>query len=102
MISKDEHLTYANIVFETNNRIVKVSWREVRLTKKEIQLIHLFLSHAWKLIPKNKIIFSVWDSTDFTSVSDNTINVTVSKIRKKLGNKFKLKTRVNEGYILEV
>jgi DNA-binding response OmpR family regulator len=25
MISKDEHLTYANIVFETNNRIVKVS-----------------------------------------------------------------------------
>jgi DNA-binding response OmpR family regulator len=53
------------------------------------------------LIPKNKIIFSVWDSTNFASVSDNTINVTVSKIRKKLGKKFKLKTRVNEGYILE-
>lgn len=102
MTSKDENLTYENIVFETNSGIVKVSWKEVRLTKKETQLIHLFLSHAWKLIPKNKIIFSVWDSTDFTSVSDNTINVTVSKIRKKIGKKFKLKTRVNEGYILEI
>jgi DNA-binding response OmpR family regulator len=35
-------------------------------------------------------------------VSDNTINVTISKIRKKLGKRFKLKTKVNEGYILEI
>jgi hypothetical protein len=35
-------------------------------------------------------------------VSDNTINVTISKVRKKLGRKFKLKTKVNEWYILEI
>jgi DNA-binding response OmpR family regulator len=35
-------------------------------------------------------------------VSDNTINVTISKIRKKLGEEFTLKTRVNSGYILEI
>jgi DNA-binding response OmpR family regulator len=43
----------------------------------------------------------VWNSSDFSSVSDNTINVTISKIRKKLWKRFKLKTKVNEGYILE-
>jgi len=94
-------LTYKNITFETENLIVKVGTKIIPLTSKEIQLIYFFLTHVWKLIPKNKIIYSVWNSSDFSSVSDNTINVTVSKIRKKLGKRFKLKTKVNEGYILE-
>jgi DNA-binding response OmpR family regulator len=99
---QDENIFYKNIVFEKNSGIVKVWGIQVTVTKKERQLIHLFLSHAWKLIPKNKIIFSIWDSTDFDSVSDNTINVTISKIRKKLGEEFNLKTRVNAWYILEL
>ena len=96
-----ELLTYENITFETENLIVKVGTKIIPLTSKEIQLIHFFLTHVWKLIPKNKIIYSVWNSSDFSSVSDNTINVTVSKIRKKLWKRFKLKTKVNEWYILE-
>lgn len=94
-------LKYENITFDTQNHIIKVWNKVVDLTKKEIQLVHFFLTHPWKLIPKNKLIYSVWNSSDFVSVSDNTINVTISKIRKKLGNKFKLKTKKNEGYILE-
>lgn len=101
-IEDSELLTYENIVFDTQNHIVKVGAKVVQLTKKEIQLVHFFLTHPGRLIPKNKIIYSVWHSSDFTSVSDNTINVTISKIRKKLGRKFKLKTKVNEGYILEI
>jgi two-component system response regulator ArlR len=95
-------LKYENISFDTENHILKVGAKKVELTKKEIQLIHFFLTHPGKLVPKNKLIYSVWNSSDFSSVSDNTINVTVSKIRKKLGRRFKLKTKVNEGYILEL
>lgn len=95
-------LKYENISFDTENHILKVGSKKIELTKKEIQLVHFFLTHPGKLIPKNKIIYSVWNSSDFSSVSDNTINVTVSKIRKKLGRRFKLKTKVNEGYILEI
>jgi DNA-binding response OmpR family regulator len=97
-----ELLTYENIIFDTQNHIVKVGVKVVQLTKKEIQLVHFFLTHPGRLIPKNKIIYSVWNSSDFSSVSDNTINVTISKIRKKLGKRFKLKTKVNEWYILEI
>jgi DNA-binding response OmpR family regulator len=79
-----EILRYENIVFDTENHIVKVGAKVVQFTKKEIQLIHFFLTHTGRLIPKNKIIYSVWNSSDFSSVSDNTINVTISKIRKKL------------------
>ena len=101
-IDNSKLLRYANIIFDTENHIVKVGAKVVQFTKKEIQLIHFFLTHTGRLIPKNKIIYSVWNSSDFSLVSDNTINVTISKIRKKLGKKFKLKTKVNEGYILEV
>lgn len=103
LINKDSNtIIYKNITFEKNSGIITVWWIEIAVTKKERQLIHLFLSHVGQLIPKNKIIFSIWDSSDFESVSDNTINVTISKIRKKLWENFKLKTRVNSGYILEI
>lgn len=101
-IDNSKLLTYENIVFDTENQIIKVGAKVVQLTKKEIQLVNFFLTHTGRLIPKNKIIYSVWNSSDFSSVSDNTINVTISKIRKKLGKRFKLRTKVNEGYILEV
>lgn len=100
-IDNSDILSYENILFDSVNQIVKVGSKEVLLTKKELQFVHFFLTHPWKLIPKNKIIYSVWNSSDFSSVSDNTINVTVSKIRKKLGKRFKLRTKVNEWYILE-
>ena len=101
IIEKSNILTYENITFDKENHIVKVGAKVIQFTKKELQLLHFFLTHIWKLIPKNKIIYSVWNSSDFSSVSDNTINVTISKIRKKLGKRFKLRTKVNEGYILE-
>ncbi|MFZ4461999.1 MAG: helix-turn-helix domain-containing protein [Patescibacteria group bacterium] len=34
-------------------------------------------------------------------ISDNTINVTLSKLRKKLGKEFSPKTLYGQGYILE-
>ena len=101
VIDKSTIIRYANIEFHIESSIVMLWKRKIKLTKKEIQLLHLFLMNIWKIIAKNKIIYSVWNSSDFTSVSDNTINVTMWSLRKKLWKKFKLTTLIHEWYMLE-
>jgi two-component system OmpR family response regulator/two-component system response regulator TctD len=76
-------------------------WKPIDLTRKEKQIIELFLLNIWSLITKTKLINSVWWDYLDTNVSDNTINSTLSKVRKKLWYDFNLKTIANEGYILE-
>jgi len=66
-----------------------------------MQLVEYMLFNIWKIVTKNEIINSVWWKFDELTVTDNTINVTISKIRKKLWNNFKLKTLINRWYLLE-
>jgi DNA-binding response OmpR family regulator len=44
-VDNSELLTYENIIFDAQNHIVKVGTKTVQLTKKEIQLVHFFLTH---------------------------------------------------------
>ena len=95
-------LTYKNIVFDEDKNILTLSDEIINLTKKERLLVKIFLSQQNCLIEKSTIVSKVWQSDDELSVSDNTINVTISNLRKKLWSEFKLKTKINEGYILEI
>lgn len=94
-------IEYGNIIFDLKTRNVFVSWNQIFLVKKENQILELFLLNKWKLITKEEIIKKVWWSQDCMFITDNTINSTISKLRKKLWSSFNLITRVNEGYILE-
>jgi DNA-binding response OmpR family regulator len=94
-------IKYKNITFDMSSKSVLSLWKPIDLTRKEKQIIELFLLNIWSLITKTKLINSVWWDYSDTSVSDNTINSTLSKVRRKLWYDFNLKTIVNEGYILE-
>lgn len=94
-------IEYWDIVFDLKTKKVCILDEELRLPKKENQILELFLQHKWKLISKEILIKTIWWSYQLLWVSDNTINATLSKLRKKLWNDFALRTRVNEWYILE-
>ena len=94
-------IEYKNLNFDLNTKKLTKSNKIIELTKKESSFIEYFLYNKWKLINKTELINSVWWEHEVLSVSDNTINVTVSKVRKKLWETFKLQTRINEWYILE-
>ncbi|NDK08244.1 hypothetical protein EOM39_03260 [Candidatus Gracilibacteria bacterium] len=47
------------------------------------------------------LIKKIWGVGDLALISDNTINATVSKLRKKLGDNFELRTIIGKGYMLE-
>lgn len=100
-IKQSSKLYYKDVVLDlTKNKITK-SWIEIELTSREMQFVEIMIYNAWKLITKAQIINSVWWEYDPSLVSDNNVNVTISRVRKKLWDDFKLKTYINKWYILE-
>lgn len=97
----EQYIKYKNLSFDVHTKEVKVNKKLVYLTKNEILVLEFFLTHKGKVITRENLIDHVWGGCSFPKVSDNTINVTLSNIRKKLGLNFVLKTIYNHGYALE-
>lgn len=94
-------IKYKNYKYDFLNKEMK-KWSEIiDLNKKEIEILELFLENKWKLITKMHIINTIWWNYENLWVSDNTINVTISRIRKKLWDDFRLLTIIWNWYKLE-
>lgn len=52
------------------------------LTKKEAELLEMFLIGYPKIMSRNKILEKLWDDMSF--VDDNTVSVNMTRLRKKL------------------
>lgn len=70
------------------------------LNKKEKIILTYFLKNLWKLVEKESFIKVIWWHRS-TDVTNNTINATLSKLRKKLWDNFPLQTIPHIWYILE-
>jgi DNA-binding response OmpR family regulator len=98
--NKKTMLTHKEITLDLTEWTVSVNEREVHLTKKEYLLLELFLQNIDKIVTRTELIERVWGSGKDLEVSDNTINVTLWKVRKKIGASFALEALYNQGYIL--
>ena len=56
---------------------------EILLSKKEMQLVLHFLEYPKQIISKEQILEAVWDM-DGQFVDDNTVPVTISRLKKKI------------------
>ena len=94
-------LRYKDISYNIDKKETHVGENRVYLTHKESLMLELFLREQWRIINREQLIGAVWWTYDSSNVSDNTINATLSKMRRKIGNPFPLKTLYNEWYLLE-
>lgn len=94
-------VTYKDLNFDFDLREAYKNWEKLDLSRKELQIIELFLLNKWKVVKKDELIQSVWWNLDLLDVSHNTVNVTVCRIRNKLWNSFSLDTISWVGYILK-
>ncbi len=100
-VNVENKAKYKNITIDNTTKEVFLDDEKVSLTKKEVLLLDLFINNIWVLIEKEKLVNYIWWVKSSLDVSDNTINVTISTLRKKLWWNFLLKTKHNLGYILE-
>lgn len=75
-------LTYKDIVLNQEEYTVTCNGKPVELSGYEFRLLELLLKNAGRVCTKSVIYDVVWN--DENSADDNTLNVHISKLRKKL------------------
>ena len=75
--------TYKNLVLYPVSRKITVSGREIALTPHEYEILLILLKQPEKVFSRDALYEQVWNSGYIGE--DNTVNVHVSNIRKKIG-----------------
>ncbi len=81
-VSVNETLIYKDIVLNPTDYSVTCQGKPVELSKHEFALLKLLMENPNRTCTKSVIYDTVWDYEN--SADDNTLNVHVSKLRKKL------------------
>lgn len=76
-------LKYEDLVLDSESKTCTIKGDEVYLTKKEYDLLYLFLSNRNKIFSREEILERIWDKNVY--VVDRTIDVNINRLRKKLG-----------------
>lgn len=82
---------------DTANKLIHSEGAPVELTRKEYEILALFICNAGKIFSRNEILSKVWG--DEVIVTDRTVDVTIARIRKKMGEKGSMiKNKSGYGY----
>ncbi len=73
---------------------------EVSLSQPEYQLLMFLMEHKGKTVTREKLLAKVWD-VNGNYVNDNTLTVTMKRLREKLGNPACIRTVRSFGYRME-
>ena len=97
---KPKSLQYEGLMIDLSHKSVKVDGEAVALTKTEFELLVLLLSHRGKVFSRQEILDSVWPQD--VIVTDRTVDVNVTRMRKKIGRYANLiVSRQGFGYVFE-
>lgn len=73
-----------DLVLDVNKRLVLVQNKEVSLTLKEFELLHMLLSQKDVVFGRDKLLTKIW-GYDYDGVSNRTVDVHIRTLRQKLG-----------------
>jgi DNA-binding response OmpR family regulator len=72
---------------------------DLELTAKEFALLQYLMVHAGQVVTAEQLLEHVWD--EHADPFTNTVRVTISNLRRKLGDDQPIETVVGRGYILD-
>jgi len=99
--SEKELLVYETLSLDSKSIKATVDDQEVSLTKKEFQILQLLLENKGKVLSREDILTRIWK--DEVYVLDRTIDVNITRLRKKIGTYGKnIVTRLGFGYCFEI
>lgn len=82
LVMSEPPLNYRDIVLDHSDFSVTCNGRNVELSAHEFELLWMLMKNAGRVCTKSVIYDTVWN--DENSADDNTLNVHISKLRKKL------------------
>ena len=95
-----EKLVYQTLVVDIPQKKVSIDDQEISLTKKEFEILFLLLENKGRVFSREDILSRIW--SDEVYVLDRTIDVNITRLRKKIGEYGKcIVTRLGYGYCFE-
>ena len=96
----NELLEYETLALDPKRIKASVDGKEVPLTKKEFEILKLLLENKGNVFSREEILSRIWK--DEVYVLDRTIDVNITRLRKKIGPYGKnIVTRLGFGYCFE-
>ena len=73
---------YKDIKIDTNQRLVFIGDHEIKLSKREFDLLNYFVSNRNRVIDRYELLENVW--FDDEHMQTKTVNVTINRLLKKI------------------
>lgn len=90
------------VVLNLDDTHISFGERKATLTKTEFVILHTLMRSKGAIVSRNKLMRSLWEDESF--VDDNTLNVNIARLRKKLEDLGKggfIATRKGQGYMVQ-
>lgn len=99
-MKEQDQLQYKGLVIHISKKKVTIDNEEISLTKKEFEILLLLLQNQGRVFSREDILTKVWNDESY--VLDRTIDVNITRLRKKIGEYGKqIVTRLGYGYCFE-
>ena len=95
-----QYLSCGPISLDIKKMLVHNGAEEISLSPSEYQLLLYLLQNKGKTVTRTKLLEKIWDSSG-NYVNDNTLTVTMKRLREKLHQPACLKTVRSVGYRME-
>lgn len=96
----ERYLSCDGIRIDLNRRVVSRDSKEISLSGSEYELLLYLMRNKGRTVTREKILEQVWD-VNGSYVNNNTLTVTMKRLRDRLGQPSCLKTVRSVGYRLE-
>jgi len=95
-----KEIAYENLKMNLANKQVLLEEKEIQFTRKEFEILKLLLENKNRTFSRTEILSLIWSDEAF--VLNRTIDVNITRIRKKIGLYEKhLVTKLGLGYCFE-
>ena len=95
--AKDTKLFCDDLMLDKERTAVFCGQKEIIVSQPEYQILLILMENKGKTVTRRQLLEQVWDSTG-NYVNDNTLTVTMKRLREKLGGPTCLKTVRSFGY----
>ena len=99
----EDLLSYGDVRLSDRKMTIACEGREAELTKTELMALRLLVGDGGCVVSRARLLREVWDDECF--VEDNTLNVVIGRIRKRLaqvGSHAEVRAVRGVGYVLEM
>lgn len=95
-----QNLSYDKLIINLEKKQVLLENKEIQFTKKEFEILKLFLENKNRLFTREELLKRIWSDEAF--VLSRTIDVNITRIRRKIGQYEKnIVTKIGLGYCFE-